>query len=282
NVGSPNSATVTIHDNDSAPPPLPTVTVTASDATASESGDTGAFTITRTGSTGSALTVNYGLSGSASNGSDYQQLGNSATIAAGSSSAIVTVTPIDDSSVEGAETVVLTLLANSAYTVGSPNSATVTIADNDSAPPTADFTANTTSGQAPLAVQFTDRSSGSITSRDWDFGDGSSHSSTQSPSHTYNNAGDYTVTLKVTGSGGSNSKSLAIHVTAPPPTADFTANPTSGNAPCAVQFTDKSSGSITSWDWNFGDGSSHSSAQSPSHTYNTAGSYTVTLTVSGS
>src|SRR5207253_10444817 len=108
------------------------------------------------------------------------------------------------------------------------------------------------------------------------------HSSTQSPSHTYNNAGHYTVTLKVTGSGGSNSKSLAIQVTAPPPTANFTANPTSGNAPCAVQFTDQSSGSITSRDWNFGDGSSHSSAQSPSHTYNTAGSYTVTLTVSGS
>src|SRR5207302_1456638 len=113
-VGSPSSATVTIHDNDQGPP-LPTVTVTASDANASESGDTGAFTITRTGGTASALTVNYSLGGSASNGSDYQQLGNSVTIAVGSSSAIVTVTPIDDSSVEGAETVVLTLSANSAY-----------------------------------------------------------------------------------------------------------------------------------------------------------------------
>ncbi len=284
-IGSPSSATVTIHDNDQGPPPLPTVTVTASDANASESGDTGAFTITRTGGTGSALTVNYSLGGSASNGSDYQQLGNSVTIAAGSSSAIVTVTPIDDSSVEGAETVVLTLSANSAYTIGSPNSATVTIADNDSAPPTANFAANPTSGNAPLTVQFTDKSSGSITSWDWDFGDGSAHSSTQNPSHTYNNAGDYTVTLTVKGSGGSDSKSLTIHVTAPPPpppTANFAANPTSGNAPLTVQFTDKSSGSITSWDWNFGDGSSHSSAQSPSHTYNTAGSYTVTLMVSGS
>src|SRR5207249_5639891 len=94
---------------------------------------------------------------------------------------------------------------------------------NDSAapsPPTADFTANTTSGQAPLAVQFTDRSSGSITRRDWNFGDGSSHSSTPNPSHTYNNAGDYMVTLTVTGSGGSNSKSLTIHVTLPPAPAN--------------------------------------------------------------
>src|SRR5207237_1035028 len=77
-VGSPSSATVTIHDNDQGPS-LPTVTVTASDANASESGDTGAFTITRTGGTASALTVNYSLNGSASNGSDYQQLGNSVT-----------------------------------------------------------------------------------------------------------------------------------------------------------------------------------------------------------
>ncbi|PYJ79314.1 MAG: fibronectin type III, partial [Verrucomicrobia bacterium] len=80
--------------------------------------------------------------------------------------------------------------------------------------------------------------------------------------------------MTVTGSGGSNSKSLAIHATAPPPpapTADFTANTTSGQAPLAVQFTDRSSGSITSRDWDFGDGSSHSSTQSPSHTYNNAG-----------
>src|SRR5205814_845958 len=93
-VGSPSSATVTIADNDSAPS-LPTVTDTASDANASESGDTGAFTITRTGGTASALTVNYSLNGSASNGSDYQQLGNSVTIAAGSSSDIVTLSLLD-------------------------------------------------------------------------------------------------------------------------------------------------------------------------------------------
>src|SRR5438874_2317310 len=88
-------------------------------------------------------------------------------------------------------------------------------------PPTANFSANPTSGNAPLSVQFTDQSSGSITSRDWNFGDGSSHSSAQNPSHTYNTAGDYTATLTVTGSGGSNSKSVAIHVTtAPLPSPD--------------------------------------------------------------
>src|SRR5439155_861968 len=57
------------------------------------------------------------------------------TIPAGSSSAAVTVTPIDDSSVETNETVILTLSANAAYTVGSPNTATITIYDNDQPPP---------------------------------------------------------------------------------------------------------------------------------------------------
>src|SRR3989442_3932114 len=76
------------------------------------------------------------------------------------------------------------------------------------------------------------------------------------------------------------SKSMVIHVTAPPPppSANFTANPTSGQAPLTVQFTDQSTGTITAWDWNFGDGSAHSSVQNPSHTYTSAGDFTVTLT----
>ncbi|PYK99623.1 MAG: cell surface protein, partial [Verrucomicrobia bacterium] len=171
----------------------------------------------------------------------------------GAASATITLTPIDDNEVESDETVVLTLSPDAAYNVGSPNSATVTIHDNDSpsSRPTANFTANPTSGNAPLTVQFTDQSSGSITSRDWNFGDGSAHSTALSPSHTYNNAGSYTATLTVTGSGGSDSKSLTIQVSTPPPgapTANFTANPTSGNAPLTVQFADQSSGSITSRD----------------------------------
>jgi PKD repeat protein len=61
-----------------------------------------------------------------------------------------------------------------------------------------------------------------------------------------------------------------------PPTAGFTATPTSGNAPLPVQFTDTSTGAPTSWAWDFGDGST-STARNPSHTYTTAGTYTVTL-----
>jgi len=65
------------------------------------------------------------------------------------------------------------------------------------------------------------------------------------------------------------------------PTASFSAAPTSGTAPLAVQFTDTSSGSPTAWTWNFGDGTG-ATTQNPAHTYTAAGTYTVTLTVSNS
>ncbi len=130
-IGSPSSATVTIADNDTA---LPTVTISANDANASETGpDNGQFTVTRTGSTTSSLTVNFSVSGSATSGSDYSSIGTSLTIPVGAVSATLTITPIDDTIAEGTESVVLTLVANAAYTLGSPVSATVNITDNDAA-----------------------------------------------------------------------------------------------------------------------------------------------------
>ena len=59
--------------------------------------------------------------------------------------------------------------------------------------------------------------------------------------------------------------------------ANFSANPTYGYAPLNVDFTDTSSGTPTSWSWDFGDGT-NSTPQNPTHTYSTAGNYTVTLT----
>ena len=63
----------------------------------------------------------------------------------------------------------------------------------------------------------------------------------------------------------------------PPPVADFSGNPTSGDAPLTVQFTDLSSGSPTSWDWTFGD-TGTATAQNPSHQYTSVDLYTVSLT----
>jgi len=135
-----------------------------------------------------------------------------------------------------------------------------------------------------LTVRFTDQSTGTISVWDWDFGDGSAHSSAQNPSHTFNSVGNFIVTLTVTGSGGTTSSSLTISVTAPPPalSADFTASQLLGIVPLVVTFTDRSTGNPVSWDWNFGDGSQHSSAQNPTHIYIVPGTYTVTLTVRNS
>jgi hypothetical protein len=110
---------------------LPAVTVTASDANASRVGlDPGAFTLTRTGSTAASLTMNYTLGGTAANGTDYNTLSTSVTIPAGAASATLTVAPKSSTSYVGAKTLVLTLAANTAYSVGSPNNATITIAGN--------------------------------------------------------------------------------------------------------------------------------------------------------
>src|SRR5438094_937429 len=85
----------------------PTVTIYATDAHASEAGlDPGTFTVTRTGSTNFRVIVFYNLSGTASNGVDYEQLGGSVQIPAGDLAASFTVKPIDDALVEGDETVV--------------------------------------------------------------------------------------------------------------------------------------------------------------------------------
>jgi len=152
-------------------------------------------------------------------------------------------------------------------------------------PPVAAFSATPTGGPAPLTVTFSDASTGSITSWAWTFGGGST-STTQNPSHTYTAAGSYTVSLTVTGPGGSNTATKIDYITVttspgPPPVAGFSATPTSGPVPLTVTFIDASTGSITSWAWTFGDGST-STTQNPSHTYTAAGSYTVSLTATGS
>jgi PKD repeat protein len=66
----------------------------------------------------------------------------------------------------------------------------------------------------------------------------------------------------------------------PAPAADFSATPVSGTVPLAISFSDASTGSITSWTWNFGDGNG-STLQNPDHTYAAAGTYTVALVVEG-
>ncbi|MFA5212574.1 MAG: DUF2341 domain-containing protein, partial [Methanoregula sp.] len=148
--------------------------------------------------------------------------------------------------------------------------------------PVGAFTVNTTSGNAPLTVQFTDGSTINPTAWSWNFGDNAT-STEQNPVHTYAANGNYTVNLTISNSYGSNScvKIDYITVGSGIPVGAFTANATSGNAPLAVQFTDGSTVNPTSWSWDFGDGAT-STEQNPVHSYAANGNYTINLTVSNS
>ena len=147
------------------------------------------------------------------------------------------------------------------------------------AAPVASFSADKTSGTAPVTVNLADTSTGTITGRAWDLGDGTT-STAQSVAKTYNAAGSYTVKLTVTNAGGSSTTTKTISATASAPVANFTASPSSGIAPLPVTFSNSSAGTVVSYSWNFGDNTS-STAQNPSHTYANAGTYTVTLTATG-
>ena len=149
-------------------------------------------------------------------------------------------------------------------------------------PPTVNFSPSPTSGAAPLSVAFSNTTAGSVTSWAWDFGDGTT-SSVQSPTHVYSAAGNYTVVLTASGPGGSVSKTAATAISVGKPAApviSFNASPTVGSAPLNVAFTNSTTGQVTTWAWNFGDGTS-STLKSPSHTYNSPGSYSVILTATG-
>ncbi len=146
--------------------------------------------------------------------------------------------------------------------------------------PIAAFTQDKASGNVPLTVQFGNQSTGTINSIVWNFGDGNS-SSEVNPSHTFGAPGLYTVTLTVNGPGGTSNVTRQINVTSPTaPVAGFTQDRTAGVAPLTVQFTDQSSGSVSTYLWNFSDGST-TTERNPVHTFTTPGTYNVFLTVTG-
>ena len=124
--GTITTHTLTITDDDS-----PSVSIVANDASATEAGDPGQFTLTRTGPTTSALAVTLTRAGTGTSGTDYTAINTAQTIPIGSSSLLINVTPIQDVTNEGAETVILTVASGSGYVVGTPSSGTVTIADDD-------------------------------------------------------------------------------------------------------------------------------------------------------
>ena len=140
----------------------------------------------------------------------------------------------------------------------------------------ADFVADDKVVAVDQAIQFTNLSSGEVTSWSWDFGDGQT-SSEQNPKHSYAEYGTYSVSLTVSNADGSHKKTKYI-VVYDQPTADFEAELNEVYAGQAVWFEDKSSGSPSEWAWDFGDGRT-SGERYPCHRYADPGTYTVSLTV---
>lgn len=140
-VGTPSNATLTIADNDSI-----SVSVAASGTPGETGPAAGTYTFTASQNVPSDTTINFQMSGAAATTGDYNLTSGGTlnytapngtiVIASGTNSITVTLTPVDDALVEGTETAILTVQSGTGYTVGTPSSATMNIADND-APPAA-------------------------------------------------------------------------------------------------------------------------------------------------
>ena len=126
---------------------------------------------------------------------------------------------------------------------------------------------------------------GSIASYAWAFGDGGS-SNSASPNHTYASAGNFNISLTVTDNEGASSSisttAFISEVANVAPLAVISNGPFSALEGVSISMSsdgsNDSDGNISSYQWNFGDGSTSTSAN-PSHTYSSAGSYQVSLTV---
>ncbi|MGZ5242791.1 MAG: PKD domain-containing protein [Bacteroidia bacterium] len=140
----------------------------------------------------------------------------------------------------------------------------------------AKFKANVKYGCGPLAVTFTALDV-QATTFFWNFGDGNTSTEKQ-PLHVYENAGKYTVSLRVgTSTSCLDTLTLIDYITVSKAEAEFTSPEASSCAPAVVTFQDKSDEAV-SWLWEFGDGSS-STLQNPAHLYTVPGFYDVKLII---
>ncbi len=136
-VGSPAAHTLTINDNDGTTPPptTPAASFASASAGIGEASGTHNVAVNLSPAPPSAITLSYTVGGNATAGTDYTALSGSVAVLANRSSVNIPVAITDDSAQESAETVVLTLTGGSGYTVGSPGTHTLTIADNDGGTP---------------------------------------------------------------------------------------------------------------------------------------------------
>jgi len=184
-IGSNFTSMVVLTDDDRS-----TVTIAANDASASETpGNPGQFTVTRTAPTGVTLTVNLAISGTASNGADYTSVAASIAFASGETSKTITISPVDDASIEGPEDVTIALDVGS-YDIGAASFANVTIADNDNAP---SIFISSPTGQGPviaatngiiLSASVTDDGLPAAVTQTWSLVSGPGTANIESPNAT--------------------------------------------------------------------------------------------------
>jgi PKD repeat protein len=206
--------------------------------------------------------------GTATNFSNLSQNASNYSWDFGDGTTSTNANPSKTYSAVGSYTVKLT--ANNSNNCSSVVSKTIQV----NALPTVNFSGNNVC--LGSATTFTNNSTGAV-SYSWDFGDGSS-STSANPTRTYASAGNYTVRLVAT--SGSNCSAVGTR------SVQVYANPIAGfnaNSVCAgtsLQFVNTSSGANT-YAWTFGDGNTSTNVN-PLKTYATAGTYTVTLTVTSS
>lgn len=149
----------------------------------------------------------------------------------------------------------------------------------------ANFTADMVAGCAPIRVVFSDASTGNPTDWSWNLGNGTIAEHTSSPSTTYLTGGTYTVKLTVYKGTDSATVIKTNYITVySVPKIDFSALPLTGCTPVTVNFADISipgTPGAATYQWDFGDGNI-GAGKNPSHTYYSAGSFKVTLTIKNS
>jgi alpha-tubulin suppressor-like RCC1 family protein/chitodextrinase len=287
------SVSLTVTDNDGATdtaftsavisetPNVLTLSVSILANSMSENGGSSEAIVMRSSGTSESLVVNL-----TSSDASEAMVPASITIPVGSDSATFTVTAIDDTVLDGSQTVTITAAAAGANggmdvieviddEVVQVNQSPVAAAGG----PYAGYTIY-------LPVIFDGSNShdsdGTIVSYEWDFGDGSFGTGV-APSHYYQSSGEYTATLTVTDdTGQTDIDTTTVYIESLAPPEPNPGGPYAGQGGEPVQFDGSGSydpdGSIVSYEWDFGDGT-NATGISPAHIYTAAAIYTVTLKV---